>query len=332
MLLDIAREVRGKGNKVLVIFVGQLNNYMFLSEQLEFKIIPISKLRSLNFEEENFDTILIDEGQRLNNDQYEYLMSLPSRVIISVDHAQTLHPSEDQRNIENKVVTSDGIQVIHLEKKVRTDKEMADFISRIMNLSARNVLPHDFNKVEIAYFDTKEMVEKFIESKVLYENYTSIEFTEYITRNSFKTKKPRISIHSLSAHEVVGKEYDNVIAVIDKNFYRAADRKLSYNSSAEWYPYTEMSLFFQALTRVRKKIIVVIVQNPRIYLDIQQNLLSWKKDQLSLLKAYDQERNYDTWEDAINCLEIKIKSRTYSASKVEYNEKNGKVRVSYYLN
>lgn len=138
-----------------------------------------------------------------------------------------------------------------------------------------------------------------------------------------------ISRHSLSTHEVVGREYDKVIIVIDSLVRRSDDGKLIYMRN-DRYPYLEMSLLLEGLTRVRSKLMLVVVNNADMYVDIQRNLLSWKNDQLAGIKTYDKELNYDSWDNAIENLEIPVNGIMYKASKVEYIEKTRKVKVSYF--
>ncbi|WP_228760962.1 hypothetical protein [Enterococcus mundtii] len=91
-----------------------------------------------------------------------------------------------------------------------------------------------------------------------------------------------------------------------------------------------MSLLLEGLTRVRSKLMLVVVNNADMYVDIQRNLLSWKNDQLAGIKTYDKELNYDSWDNAIENLEIPVNGIMYKASKVEYIEKTRKVKVSYF--
>lgn len=65
-----------------------------------------------------------------------------------------------------------------------------------------------------------------------------------------------------SSHDVIGQEYENVVIVLDKHFYYTADNKLSYNARAYYNP---LETLFQAITRTRKKLSLVIVDNDEFY-------------------------------------------------------------------
>lgn len=65
-----------------------------------------------------------------------------------------------------------------------------------------------------------------------------------------------------SAHKVIGQEFDNVVVTIDKNFYYTETLKLSYRVSTYYNP---LETLFQAVTRTRKKLTFVIIDNEEVY-------------------------------------------------------------------
>lgn len=329
LLFDLAQTWVKKGKKVLVVFVGQLDNYSSISEKFGFEITPIRFMNRQKILEGEYDIVLVDEAQRLSTEQYSFLTNIETKIILFVDHLQILHPSENDRNIEGEIEKNSNFEVVNLGNKVRTDKELADFINKLMNLSARNVSPHDYNNISINYFESSQVAKDFIDDKVIHDGWNSIEFTEYRTKYTGRLTKSMISNYSLSTHEVVGREYDKVIIVIDSLVRRSDDGKLIYMRN-DRYPYLEMSLLLEGLTRVRSKLMLVVVNNADMYVDIQRNLLSWKNDQLAGIKTYDKELNYDSWDNAIENLEIPVNGIMYKASKVEYIEKTKKVKVSYF--
>ena len=64
-----------------------------------------------------------------------------------------------------------------------------------------------------------------------------------------------------TSHKIIGQEFDNIIILIDEEFKYGEDGLLYYNSPAY---YSVRDMLFQNLTRARKKIHVVIVNNPSI--------------------------------------------------------------------
>lgn len=65
-----------------------------------------------------------------------------------------------------------------------------------------------------------------------------------------------------SSHQAIGQEYDNVVIAINSNFYYTELLKLSYNAG---YYYNPLETLFQAITRTRKKLMLVIIDNEDVY-------------------------------------------------------------------
>ena len=84
--------------------------------------------------------------------------------------------------------------------------------------------------------------------------------------NSLRNHEPISNVRFSSAnssHEAIGQEYENVVVAIDEYFYYSeTDNKLSYRASAYYNP---LETLFQAITRTRKKLAFVIINNEDIY-------------------------------------------------------------------
>ena len=65
----------------------------------------------------------------------------------------------------------------------------------------------------------------------------------------------------LSAHDVVGQEFDKVAAVVLPNMYYDANGKLTFRNGDY---YDEERMLYQILTRARKNIHLVILNNEAI--------------------------------------------------------------------
>ncbi|MEI4802944.1 hypothetical protein WAZ07_16825 [Bacillus sp. FJAT-51639] len=61
------------------------------------------------------------------------------------------------------------------------------------------------------------------------------------------------------AHEVVGQEFDNVVAVLDQYFFYNQNGQLTTRGIAYYYDVTKM--LFQMVTRARKKLHIIIINN-----------------------------------------------------------------------
>ena len=65
-----------------------------------------------------------------------------------------------------------------------------------------------------------------------------------------------------SSHQAIGQEWDNIVIIITEDFYYTEEGRLSYKARAYYNP---LETLFQALTRVRKRLKLIIINNPDIY-------------------------------------------------------------------
>ena len=72
-----------------------------------------------------------------------------------------------------------------------------------------------------------------------------------------------------NAHEVIGQEFDKVLAVLGPAFYYNEERILSARNQNH---YDIEKMFYQAITRSREKIMLVIVDNKELFTQIMGNL------------------------------------------------------------
>lgn len=282
VLLDLAKKYKKRNNSVLIVFTGNLSNYLEISSELSLDVVPI---KNFNWDRSNeYDVILIDEAQRLWKEQFDCLYDLATPILVfSVDHKQTLHPTEISLDIENKLLSYEDVHSEKLKDKIRTDPVMSSFIQKFLNLKATKIQPCDYSNVKVSYFATGQEASNYIDYMCRTENYYCIEPTEYVTKSFGNLKRPKKYNHSLNSHSVIGKEYDNIIVPIDEHYYYNKNAKLQSDYHlTEHYPYDESRCVFEALTRVKKNLVLVVINNPTIYTTIQE-ILTWKKDSLKEL-------------------------------------------------
>ena len=265
-----------------IFFCGIIKNYEYLTNLYGFEIIPISKLIDLGFDIlKNYDLVLFDEFQRIRQAQFLNIKELKfNKVVFSIDQQQTIHRYEIDRDIKNNLCEYYNPIVHNLDKKIRQDKKMSNFILKFLNAKTKGISPDNYNNVSVLYFDSDESARRYLKYKYYTDKYIIIELTEFKTKDGFIQRR-KLSNISNNIHEVVGKEYDNVAVVFDEHttFNNDADLNSNYSSSSEYkhYPYNEYNSYFEALTRVREHLELVVVDNEEIYLRILE-ILNWWKD------------------------------------------------------
>lgn len=257
---DIAKEILKNAEKVLVIHCGYLNNGQnILNSKYNWKIIEIKHYK--NYKLSDYDLIIVDEAQRIYSNQLEDIVKKIEKnngnCIFSYDKVQILSTWEEKNNIDNQINKIPSIKSYKLSEKIRTNKEIASFIKMLFN-KKRNKLELSKNNIEISYFNNDVDAKDFLET-LSSQNWEVLRFTpsQYNNEKHEKSALPT----SETSHQVIGQEFDNVGVIIDQCFFYNEDGKLQYKCKSYYYA---VKMLFQNITRTRKKVHVVIINNPEI--------------------------------------------------------------------
>lgn len=277
LLYDIAKALAERG-KVGVIHCGQLSEgHKVISEACEnIDIFPAVWLKDDNFDTSPYRYFMIDEVQRIYKGQFERLMQQLENqgkpVIFSFDPKQTLARSEVDNDIPELIATLDGLKQFELTGKIRTNPELAAFIAGMGNVEKIN-RNYFYRDVDLLYAnnveEAKNIIELYREKGYRFINHTPSQYA-FATLDEFDV--------ALVAHNVIGQEFDNVIVMIDDNFFYD-DGKLKSGDHPNWnYLYHKM--LFQEVTRVREKLAIVVLGNPDVfsYLLKIKNIRTARKD------------------------------------------------------
>jgi len=263
LLYHIAKELRKYSSEILIIHVGKLNSGQRELSLHNWKIIPIKSLYSRLAVK--ITAILVDEAQRIQlkqlNSIIEYAKSNEVLCIFSHDEAQTLKNAESKMQISANIDEMAQCQY-KLREKIRTNKEIADFIDVILGKKKEKI--YLSSNASIVFFKDIVYARNYISSKTnnewTYIAHTPSVFPQY---TSHFDKLLNISEFG-TAHDVIGQEFDNVITVIDSTFYYDLNGKLQSHELPN-NPYHRRSMFFQAVTRVRQRLEIVVVNPNHIH-------------------------------------------------------------------
>ncbi len=258
---DIAKEVINSDKKVLIIHCGQLNKgHEKLNSKDNWKIIPIKSYNASNLDD--YDLVIVDEAQRIYPKQLEDIVKNiqdnKGKCIFSYDKAQTLHITEVRRDIGEKISQITSILKYKLSETIRTNKNLASFIKMIFN-KKRKIPLLNKDDIEISYFNNYDDAKEFLEI-LKGKQWEVIRFTPSQYNNDSHEK----CFTSLSdtSHKVIGQEFDNVAVVMDSNFsYNEEKGRLIYRGSSYYHP---VKMLFQNMTRTRKKLHIVIINNSEV--------------------------------------------------------------------
>lgn len=260
LIYDIAKEIINGKDKVLIIHCGNLNDGQErLKSECGWEIIPIKDYSKPDLSV--YYAIIIDEAQRIKSTQLDKIVenvkSIKGKCIFSYDKAQTLSSWEEQTNIDKHINNIDSISSYKLTEKIRTNKEIASFIKSLFN-NKKNIPLIGNRNIEINYFSNMNDAVEFI-GGLNTSGWEVLRFTPSQYSKEHHTKYSDSS--NKASHGVIGQEFDNVLVVMDSLFYYNENGELNYKGSSYYNP---VKMLFQNITRTRKRLNIVIINNSEI--------------------------------------------------------------------
>lgn len=253
---DIAKELRNKGKRVLIVHCAQLNSgQRMLQDEYGWDICMAKAIKDTDLTQ--YDIIIVDEAQRARQKQFDKLIKSVRQenmtCIFSYDEKQYLCNSEkiiDMPNQILKVLTQD---IFKLTTKIRTNKEIASFIKPLFDIHEKiNCSEH--SNIDLHYCSTKEDV-IILSAHLQMKDWKVPKYTPGI-HSKFKYQRYEIG-NEESAHAVIGQEFDKVVAIIDETFKYNENGILVADNSC----YSQRQMLYQILTRTRQKLYIIILNN-----------------------------------------------------------------------
>jgi Uncharacterized conserved protein (DUF2075). len=268
---DIARKL-GERDKTCIVHCGVLcdGHKMLNRIQSSFEVIPAKELQSICSGEDplaSYRFVIVDEAQRMYAHQLEYILKKTSggsiSCIVCMDGEQTLSASEKGRNIICAISESGCTPSPHeLTNRIRTNPELAAFVRAVFDL--KTISPDQpFGNAQLIY--AKDAIAAHRRLTLLEaEGFKPIPLTSsrfYSDRHGLKLLD---SVQWDNSHIVVGQEFDRVAVAAGPNFYY--DNSGVLRSSRHPNPaYITEKLLFQAMTRARRNIALIIYGNEPLF-------------------------------------------------------------------
>lgn len=269
LTFDIAKHFITQQNNILIIHYGKLNNGHLKLIELGWKIIPIVQYASLDFN--NFDMIIIDEAQRLYKGQLDKIIERANNLkygcIFSYDKNQTLSKWEENNDITRTISNIPSAYLYELSEKIRTNKDVSNFIKMLFN-EKRSLKIKNTNSIKINYFSEIESAKNYIaEESLTKKDWKVLRFTPSQFQHEYHQKY----FNSLNenSHEIIGQEFENVAIIIDQFFSYDENGNLIYQGKSYYEP---TKMLFQNITRARKNLNLIIINNQRILLRCLKSL------------------------------------------------------------
>lgn len=306
LLYDIIKEIAERGENCCLIHSGILcDGHRILSAKWDnVTIFSAKELNGDGIENlKRYQFIFVDESQRIYSSTFEKIIkeviSESKTVIFAYDYAQSLSITEEKSNIPAKLQKIDGFMEYTLSDKIRTSKEIASFTRTMMNLNNRARGYMDYSDIDVLFANNIEEAKRLIN---LYDEkgYIFISYTQSMyCRNSID-----LYPNNYDTHHVIGQEYDKVMIMMDKNFRYDKERRIQ----GKEHPNPDLlfyKLLYQAISRAREKLCVLIVENYKLFSDI----LNIKFDMLSRYQYKENNTNITLSVKKLNRLTKSIKDK-----------------------
>lgn len=270
LLYDIASTLMRTGKKVVIGHGGGLNQGQEILKTNGWDIRPTKDLFVFNFDMTSFDATripvgdadiyLMDESQRSPDVDWvaDEVRKKGKKCIFAFDTNQYLNDRELQRNNEAKIAALVGPKgLFRLTSSIRTNEAVCEFVNALFDRS-KIVNKNIKGNIELTYCENVPQVQATLEM-LKSRGYQVPKFTpnasDYHKRNNYEDW---FLSTGLSAHEIIGQEFDNIVGLISPNMFYSSEGKLI---SHEEYFYIEDRMLYQILSRARKKIHLVIFNN-----------------------------------------------------------------------
>jgi hypothetical protein len=278
LLMDIASYYRSQNKNVLVLLCRNFDEKWNISNILD---ICIDEIKFVGVESiDKYDVILVDEAQRIDKEKFDLIKNMDiEKVVFSLDPDQTLHYKEVENHILDEIRTITSAKNIYeISSRIRANDALEMFSRKLVCL---NCSEWDYDKwrnldtscIHISFFsDEAKCVEYLgLQHKI---GKTVIEFTPYITKSTYNLKRELKFNLSRYPHNVLGEEFDDVVFLLDEYIvYKDIDGKKVIDSTYnehDYYPHNENHSIYEAITRAKKSLEIVIFNNPKLYKIIRE--------------------------------------------------------------
>jgi hypothetical protein len=259
LVYDIVKCLRKEKKKTLIIHCGYLNSGQDKLIKTGWEIIPIKTYAKYDLS--NYKAVFIDEAQRIKPEQLELIVEkiklIGGNCIFSYDKVQTLSQTEANRDIDGKINSIKPLTSYKLSEKIRTNKEIATFIKMLFNKNRQLPLINNGN-IEINYFNNIDDAKIYLASLDT-NHWEVLHFTpsQYLNEHHEKYS----ASNKKTSHKVIGQEFDGVAVTIDQYFKYNKNNELIYRGGTYYHA---AKMLFQNITRARKRLNLVIINNEEL--------------------------------------------------------------------
>jgi hypothetical protein len=273
---ELAKIFSEEGKKTILFFVGLEEKLYEKYNSAPFKVLTLSQYgedvdnRFEKVYKEDFNVLIIDEAQRLGIKQINRIKRLieeesDRHCIFVFDSEQNTisdKEGEDIKKYIEKFVDSDSISRLSLP--LRFDNNMRTFIRSLFGM--RNVGEGDNKYANVEIVKVSSVNEANEYSSYLSENDEFIKLSPLNLETPLKGYK-----HDYDAHKVFGKDFDNIVIAFNDSYSFNEFNGIQRNENNSYSGrYDLKKCYYELLTRVKNKIVILVIDNDELYDDLRR--------------------------------------------------------------
>lgn len=249
-----------KVRKVCIVHCGIVSGgHSYIDKNSPIDVFPIKKLKSIDISK--YSLVIIDEAQRIFSQHWEYIqnkiLSLNNIVIFSLDPDQVMSNRESLDNTTIKIKQIKDIQQYKLTNKIRTNPSVSNFVKVLMDTSKREKIK-DTSSIYLYTSRNNDQTVNLI--RILTSSgFEYIKFTPSNYKLGHMDKMP----NAINSHQVIGQEFDNVVIIINDDFYY--ERNILKSKPHPNPNFIYVKLLYQSATRARSNLAIIVENNSDIF-------------------------------------------------------------------
>ncbi|MCL2202653.1 MAG: DUF2075 domain-containing protein [Defluviitaleaceae bacterium] len=276
LIYDIAKTIMCMNKKPLIIHSGTLNQGQEILQGNNWAICPIKSVKDDTIDiiiSPEIDLVILDESQRTRKEQLDLIIKAANGraipVLFSYDTKQFLNINENTNvyayieEAHPAIFSSVPILKYKLTDKIRTNKNIASFITNMLIIGESKNRDADYSKVAVEYFEHLADASKYLSSLERNHGWKGITFTA--SRHTPDQFDKLSWAYGETAHKVIGQEFKKVTLILNSSFRYNERGQLEVNKFSY---YSGDGMLYQILTRAVDELKIIVIENWELYLKL----------------------------------------------------------------
>jgi hypothetical protein len=245
---DMAKEMMSH-YQTAILHCAKANSGIKTLNENGYKIYDLSRFDEIEYK--NLKILLIDESQRLTPKQRSSLLvKLSTHHTVGIFVYDPHGYYDDLKQYLSFLDDSGELRSFHLTHRIRTNKVMAGFINAL--LYSHHVPKHqDYSAISLVSVSSVKEAQEYL-SYLATKGYYSFDL-EKSSESYYEEQDP------FYEEGIAGCEFDKVALTLDERFYYDEEGRLKAK------PMVNLFMLYQAVTRVRKKLCVIVINNGPVF-------------------------------------------------------------------